>query len=209
MCRLASLAIAAALTTAIAIRLIFLAPLVDPDVSLLPLRDPTAFPPPPPPPLPEADDSFAASGWHEPSWSSLTASQIYPLFAETSWSFPSHSAVGAFYWRSDARYRVLSLRGSPARLRLLGQRWAVRLSAACPSPQVAKRVRELVQNGDDIFVPVLLHRVFITGRPMWILLLAYAHPAYEPGGEYALHVNRLYMLMPWSGESLYEQFWIE
>lgn len=41
---------------------------------------------------------------------------------------------------------------------------------------------------------------------MWILLLAGAYPAYEPSGEYALDVYRFYILMPWSGESLYEQF---
>ena len=187
----------------------YLSPLLDPDSSLLPPTPLGAFSPPPPPPFPRHDGRVIPQGWSPPSWPSRPPSQRYPLFAVTSWSFPSASLAAQFYWSQEVRFEVRSLTGSQDRLRRLGRRWAALLADACPSPLVGKRVRSLVRSSDAFEVPVVLHRVMVAGRPMWILLSASAYATDPLSSDYRLYLDNAYMLLPWSGESLYEENWVE
>ncbi len=205
--RIPSLIIAALALASVAIRVILVAPAEDPDISLLLLPSMSAFEPPPPPPIERLDPRPAPLSWRPPTWLSPPTARPYPIFAVTSWAFPNYSCALEFYRESEARFVRVPPHISPAGLLQLARRSASQLAAACTSPRVGIAVRRLVQLPDVIRVPLVLHRVNIDRRPIWVLIMGTTNSAHSAFVGGSLYDAECYLLLPWSGEVLYHTAW--
>ena len=208
---IASLFLALLAVASVVIRITLLLPDEDPDASLLLLPSLSAVEPPPPPPL-ESLDAHAISGeWQPPSWPPLPAPRRYPLFAVTAWFFPSYSLAVQFYRGSGESFPRMPPHVSPDRLRQAGRRSASVLADACTSPRVGISVRRLVERPDRIRVPLILHRVYIDRKPIWILIIRAFDPTDPPDPALFqgwLYSTEVHLLAPWSGESLCSAVWL-
>jgi hypothetical protein len=120
-----------------------------------------------------------------------------PDFAVTSWSFPNDRELFDFYWQAPAYASSKRYIGPPARLQQVARAWAFSLADRCPDEPVATYVRSLASPGEPILAPVLLHRVSLNGRPVWVLVAAWEYAIDDP--HLGLGHIQIHLLDPSSG----------
>jgi hypothetical protein len=115
------------------------------------------------------------SGWAPPKWPPSQSSGVAftPDFSITSWSFPNSTKVMEFYWQAPAHKQVVNHVGTTKELRALGRSCAASLTAACPDPAIASAVWRSYAVKNSLVVPVLLHRISLSGKQAWVLVLAW------------------------------------
>jgi len=189
--RLLSVLLAGLSAIAVATRVGVLTPEPDPalpEARIWPFK--ASLPPPPSPTRPPRP-----TGWHAPIWPTPPATPSpLPAFAVTAFDFPNTREVIDFYWQAPAVEAAHAIVGTPNQLRQLSRVWASHLSASCPNEPIASHLRDLATSTDPIVAPVLLHRVFINGHAVWVVVAVWEFAAAGP--ELALGHIRVHVLSP-------------
>lgn len=115
-------------------------------------------------------------GWEPPAWpdNPSTAERIpAPEFRITDWNFPNLEEIYAFYWSAPLHERFAAVRGTSRSLGRLSLRNARELASSCPDTAIRSVILAQASRQSTLTAPVLLHRVRLPGKDVWVLVTAW------------------------------------